>query len=50
MSSGNPGHRHDSAVFKESALYRLLEDKLWIPYENALVVADSAYEVLSIHY
>ena len=46
LSSGNPGHRHDSGVFKESAIHRLLEEKLWVPYENALVVADSAYEVI----
>ena len=44
-SSGHPGHRHDAPIFKESGLYFMLDQKHWKPINDALIVADSAYEV-----
>ena len=39
------GSVHDSRVFKNSDLYQLFTTYKWRPFENAMIVGDSAYEV-----
>ena len=39
------GAVHDSTVFKKSDLFELLKTYNWRPFENAMIVGDSAYEV-----
>ena len=45
LKSGAPGSAHDNRVFRESDLYYLLENKIFVPPSNALLLADYGYEV-----
>ena len=40
-----PGSWHDSRVFEESDLFHLLNSGRYLPFENAVILADSAYKV-----
>ena len=39
------GAVHDSKVFENSDLFELLSTHKWRPFENSLIVGDSAYKV-----
>lgn len=47
VDSSCPGSFHDARVFRKSDLWAVLEDPLypWVPFEDALILADSAYKV-----
>ena len=40
-----PGSQHDSRIFRDSKLYKKLDDKNTRPHPDFLIVADSAYQV-----
>ena len=46
LKSGAPGSAHDNRVFRESDLHFLLDEKIFVPASNALLLADYAYEVI----
>ena len=45
VSVMGPGGSHDSGIFKKTPLYGWLERGLYMPFRNAILIADSAYEV-----
>ena len=45
VSVQGPGGSHDSGIFKKTDLYGWLERRLYEPFRNAILIADSAYEV-----
>ena len=45
ISSRAPGSHHDSSIFKKTHLYRWLDNGWYVPFQNAILLADSAYEV-----
>ena len=45
LAADCPGSWHDSRVFEESALFDLLQTGQYLPFENAVILADSAYKV-----
>ena len=48
LAADCPGSWHDSRVFKESDLFNLLNTGQYLPFEDAVILADSAYEVCII--
>ena len=46
VSTGTPGHGHDSMIFRQSGLYHMLDSGRYKPSpRSSMLVADSAYEV-----
>ena len=45
LAADCPGSWHDSRVFEESELFHLLNSGRYLPFENAVILADSAYKV-----
>ena len=45
VSSRAPGSHHDSSIFKKTPLYGWLDQGYYVPFQNAILLADSAYEV-----
>ncbi len=43
VRSSAPGREHDSTIFNESALFKKLSRDKWRPFENGLLIGDSAY-------
>ncbi len=41
--SSSPGSKHDSTVFKSSALFHKLDTENWTPLKNGIIAADSGY-------
>ena len=48
LATDCPGSWHDSRVFEESELFHLLNSGRYLPFENAVILADSAYKVCII--
>ena len=44
VSSCHPGCRHDSAVFKDTPLFRHLMSG-WRPFEDGIILGDAGYPV-----
>ena len=49
VSSCHPGCRHDTAVFKDSPLFRHLCDG-WVPFEGGIILGDQGYPVRNRKY
>ena len=48
VKSDCPGSFHDSRVFKESNLYKLFDEDNWVPFPDAFICADAAYETFKV--
>ena len=44
VSADCPGSYHDSFIFENSKLFKLLHDKRWLPFPGAMILGDSAYK------
>ena len=42
------GSFHDQMVFRGTPLYGILERGDWLPFENAIIAADSGYETKKV--
>ena len=43
-----PGKFNDASIFRNSALFKLLDEQKWRPFEGAVLLGDSAYMVCTL--